>query len=487
MTKKYDFNEPESLNLPPGQMKKLGYQVIDMIVDHIANIEEKPVHNYQNRSIYNSMLETSLPENGMDPSLILEQVDKDILTGITHTDHPRFYGYVPGSGNFISTLADAISSGFNIFAGHSFVGSSAAAVEAMTLDWLRQLMNFPIETAGVFVSGGSMANLTALHAARTHVLGSPTGHDPALVVYGTCQTHSTIKKALKILGFSPNQYKVIPVDEDLSMKMDVLRITIKQDIENGLKPFVVIATAGTTSSGAIDPLYEMRAICDQYSLWMHVDGAYGAAAYLTKKGKKLLAGLEMADSLALDPHKWLFQPYEIGCLLVRNGHLLKNAFSMEAEYLREAKEVLDGSIEAEYYLSKEINFFDYGPQLTRSFRALKLWMFFKTHGVKQLTKCIERGILIAEEVAHHINISNDWEIVTKPSIGVLNFRSKEKENRCEKKMRSAVEGLLNDGFALITTTEIYEEKVFRLCLINPNVKYDDVIHSLNLLASLHIE
>jgi aromatic-L-amino-acid/L-tryptophan decarboxylase len=273
-----------------------------------------------------------------------------------------------------------------------------------------------------------MSGLSALHTARTAAVGH-AGHDRSLVVYGTDETHSSLAKALRILGFDTQQIRRVATDDALAMAPQALIQAMQSDRSTGLRPFAVLATAGTTSTGAIDPLLELRRICDAHGLWLHVDGAYGAAACLVAEARSKLVGMELADSLVLDPHKWWFQPYEMGCLLVRDQRLLKAAFAVAAEYLREAAAV--GVADGEG-LAGDINFYDFGPQLTRSFRALKLWMFFKTFGVDAMGDAVAKGIELAERAEELISASPDWVIVTRAQLGILTFRCSRPEGRTPK-------------------------------------------------------
>jgi glutamate/tyrosine decarboxylase-like PLP-dependent enzyme len=292
-----------------GDMRALGYRVIDDIVDQHLRLRSKPVSRRKPRSHYDSLFSGPPPREGANPIEVLRLVEDHVLTGIAHTDHPRLFGYVPSPGNYISVLGDALASGFNVFAGHCLVGSSAAALEATTLGWVRDLVGFPASAGGIFPSGGSMSGCSALHTARTAAVGR-AGHDHNLVVYGTDETHSSLAKALRILGFHAQQFRRVATDDALAMAPQALTQAIQSDRSKGLWPFAVLATAGTTSTGAIDPFVELLRICDAQGLWLHVDGAYGAAACLVAEARSNLSGMELADSLVLDPHKYWFQPYE---------------------------------------------------------------------------------------------------------------------------------------------------------------------------------
>ena len=461
-------------------MRELGYRAIDLIVEHHTGLREKPVARRHDRARYDALFATAPPRQGADPQAVLADVAQHILTGVGHPDHPRFYGYVPSPGNYVSVLGDALASGFNVFAGNCLVGSSAAAIEAITLGWLRSILGMPETAGGLFLSGGSMAGLSALHAARTRALGDGEAHDPALTVYATTEAHSSLAKGLRILGFGAEQLRLVPVDDDLRMDARALAEMVRADAEARRRPLAVIATAGTTSTGAIDPLRAIRGVCDERALWMHVDGAYGGAAMAGRRMRGLLAGVGEADSIVLDPHKWLFQPYEIGCLLVRDARWLKAAFATQAEYLREAASAASGEVNG---LGGNINFYDYGPQLTRSFRALKLWMFIRTFGLDRIGAAIDRAIGLAEQADAHIRASSDWEIVTPAQLGILTFRPKAAAARTGAVIQRAVSSMLQEGYALITTTEVRRESVLRLCPIHPDAQLDEIRCALDKLSA----
>ena len=464
----------------PQAMRALGHQVIDMIVEHRTGLRDKPIARRHDRAHYDELFASAPPRDGVGPQAVLADVAQHVLTGVGHVDHPRFYGYVPGPGNYVSVLGDALASGFNVFAGHCLLGSSAAAVEATTLGWLRSIVGMPESAGGVFLSGGSMANLSALHAARTRVLGEGEAHDPALRVYGTSEAHSSLAKALRILGFGRDQLRLIPVDQNLRMDVEALAASVRADAEAGLRPLAVIATAGTTSTGAVDPLRAIRRVCDDHGLWMHVDGAYGGAARAGRRAGEPLDGIGEADSLTLDPHKWLFQPFEIGCLLVRDARWLQGAFATEAGYLRETAAAAGGEVNG---LSGNINFYDHGPQLTRSFRALKLWMFIRTFGFDRIAEAIDGAIGLAEQADAHVRASDDWEIVTPAQLGILTFQPKAPAARAQGVIRRAVAAMLEEGFALITTTEVRGQTVLRLCPIHPAAQLREIQSALDRLAA----
>jgi glutamate/tyrosine decarboxylase-like PLP-dependent enzyme len=368
-------------------------------------------------------------------------------------------------------MADTLAAGFNVFAGTWLEGSGPAQIELLTIDWLKQACGFPEGAGGLFVSGGSMANLTALAVART-VKFNDGWNDVA--IYCSDQTHSSILRGLKILGFRSEQIRVLDSDENFRLDPQLLRAEIQATRSAGQTPFCIIANAGTTNSGAIDPLPELAQICRVENLWLHVDGAYGAAAVLCERGRTFLHGLQHADSLSLDPHKWLFQPYEIGCVLVRETRWLTETFHILPEYLADTQ----GK-------EGEVNFCDRGVQLTRSFRALKLWMSLKVFGRKEFEAAMHRGFELAETAATTIRALPNWEIVTPAQLGVVTFRcappnlTEQQRNDLSRELAGK---MMQEGYAMISTTMLKGKTVLRMCTINPRTseaEIQETIHRLD--------
>ena len=291
------------LQLSPEEMRAIGYRVIDQLVDHFAELPDKSVTRIASRAEMESRLREPLPEDGMDAHAALEQLHRDVWSHIMHLDHPRFFAFVPSPSNFISAMADALVAGMNPFGGTWMEASGPTQIELVTIDWLRQLVGFPETAGGNFVTGGSAANLTALAVARHVKLGEQFEDG---MLYFSDQTHSSVERGLKLMGFNAQQMCKMPANAHFRLSVEALRQTIQQDRVAGKRPFCVVANAGTTNTGAVDPLPVLAALCAEENLWLHVDGAYGGAAVLTAQGRKTLVGLELADSLAFDPHKWGF-------------------------------------------------------------------------------------------------------------------------------------------------------------------------------------
>ena len=391
------------LTLSPEQMRAIGYEVIDAIVEQFQSVGDGQAISKRSRQEMLDLLHEPAPTAPSDAGEVLKRVTDEIFSNFAPLDHPRFFAFVPGPINFISVMAEALASAYNPFMGSWMVSPGPTQVELTVIDWLRQMCNLPETSGGLFLSGGSMANLSAIAAARhVKLKGDMNGG----VIYCSRETHSSIDRAIKVLGFTPEQLR--HVDTNAGFRIDPRKLTeaIDEDRAGGHRPFMIIANAGTTNTGAIDPLETIADLCKTHNLWFHVDGAYGAPTMLTDKGQKLLTGIERADSITLDPHKWLFQPYEIGCLLLRDRKLLIDTFHIFKDYMQ------DVIGEAE-----EVNLRDYGIQLTRNFRALKLWMSIQVFGMDAFRAAVAHGLRMAEyagEVLLSPERRDRWEIVTPP-------------------------------------------------------------------------
>ncbi len=460
----------QTLELSPAQMRELGYRVVDLIADHFSQGRDQPVGRKGEPAVLRPVFLGPPPMEAAEPSEILSHLEREVFPNTLNISHPRFFAFVPGPSNFVSVMADALAAGFNVFNGSWLGGSGAAAMELAVIDWFRQWCGFPDTAGGLFVSGGSMANLTALAAARHARLADQTA---GAVIYYSDQTHSSIDRALRVIGFLPDQIRRVASDPQFRLPMESLAQRIREDRAAGLKPFAVIANAGTTSTGAIDPLREIAEFCHAGNLWMHIDGAYGAAAVICDRGRRLLDGIEQADSLSFDPHKWLFQPIECGCVLLRDAALLKAAYRIMPEYLADVHRNVS-----------EVNPCDYGIQLTRGFRALKVWMSVTYFGLEAFRAAIERGFELAEIAERKLRSMPGWEVVTPAQMGVVCFRKRDAEDAFYPRLHDA---MLRGGFALATSTVLNGRTVLRLCTINPRTTDADIEQTLDWLDTLAVQ
>jgi len=455
--------DPSRLELSVEEMRRFGYRVVDLLADHFANMRDGPVGAKSDPIAIRPLFSGPPSEKPCDPHELLSRLERDVFPNNLHVDHPRFFAFVPGPNNFMSTMADTLASGFNVFNGTWFGGSAAAAVELEVIDWFCRFCGLPEKTGGLFVSGGSVANMTALLAARNARLENRIER---ATVYYSDQTHSSIERALRVIGFAPEQLRTLPCDEQFRLSVTSLSAAIVADREAGWRPFCVVANAGTTNTGAVDPMSELADLCAKEKLWLHVDGAFGAAAVLADRGKESLRGLERADSISLDPHKWLFQSFECGCVLVRDATLLKSAFQIMPDYLRDV-----------HRESAEVNFCDYGIQLTRSFRALKVWLSLHTFGLKAFRDAITRGFELAEFAEQQLRDRNGWEILSPAQMATVCFRF----GKNDALQTNLMEKMLRHGYALLTSTKLRGVVALRFCTINPRTTEQDVIETIECL------
>ncbi len=376
-----------------------------------------------------------------------------------HGDHPRYFARVPGPSSFAGILGDWVGTGFNAIASSWAGGSGTATAELVVCDWIRAELGLPDGTEGVLTSGGSLANLTALIAART-ARGSG-------VAYLSDQTHSSIARGLRAIGVDGPLLRLLPTDGDLRLAPATVAAAIAEDRAAGRAPTVVVASAGTTNTGTIDDLPALADLCAAEGLWLHVDGAYGGPAALCPAGRAALRGIERADSVVLDPHKWLFQPYDMGIVLVREPGALERAFSMTPEYLID----VTGR-------GGEVDLRDRSLELSRRARGLKLWLTLRTHGLDRIGAAIARGIELAEEAERLLRADARWEVVTPAQIGVVTFAVRDAPEGDHARRAAAVAA---DGYAAVTSTRVLGRSVLRLCTINPRTTSGDLAGTLQRL------
>ena len=448
------------------EMKAYGYKIVDLIAEHWATLEDKKPVTSASRKEMDSIFLQEAPENGTPANDVLDFVMQNVVPYSNVISHPKFYSFVPGPSNFISTMADSLATGFNIFSGGWIVSPAAAELEIVTMNWLLKMYGFPVKDGGgIFTSGGSMANLTALVTARRIKCGDDFSK---AVIYLSDQAHSSNIKAIRVLGFKKEQIRILPTDLEFRISINKLKNAIAKDRLEGLQPFCFIASAGTTNTGTVDPLDEIADICEEENLWFHIDGAYGGAAILSEKGARALRGIERADSLTVDPHKWFYQPYEIGCLLVKDATWLSGTFSEKPEYLRD----IEGN-------ESEINFYDYGIQLTRRFRALKFYMSIKTYGLQTFREAVSYNIKLADDVEKMLRKSRNWEIISPATLAVINFRYNPiglnlSEPELDKLNQEISKKMMDSKEALLVTTILNKQVVLRMCLINPKTTVEHI-------------
>lgn len=400
------------LDLDQATMQRLGYRVTDIVAEHLASLREEPVIASAPREILNARLMAPAPQKGRDFEELIDSLQKNVFPYHAREPHPGFLAYVPSCPTFPALLGDWIATGYNFFAGVWPVAAGPNQIEMVVLEWFREWMGMPEGSGGLLTSGGSGANLTALVAAR-HSAVQNGGDIRKLVVYTSAQAHSSVVRAAWIAGISRENVHVAAMDDLFRIDVSSLERVVAEDRAAGLHPFAVVASAGTTNTGSVDPLHAIADFCQREDLWMHIDAAYAGFAALTDEGKRMLSGIERADSLTLDPHKWLFVPFECGCLMVRDTAKLTDAFRIMPEYL---KDVEPGA--------EEINFADRGEQLTRYSRALKIWMSVNYFGTEAISSAIQDAMDRARLMQSLVEESAEFETLCVAQFGIFCFRAR---------------------------------------------------------------
>jgi aromatic-L-amino-acid/L-tryptophan decarboxylase len=456
--------EHDPLALDPETMRRLGYATVDMLVDRLADPASRPPLLIASPQEMRARIPDRQPAAGAGLDEILAELSEHVLPFVSHWGHPGYFAFIPGSGTFPGALGDFIASACNIDAGSWTWGAGPSHLELVVLDWFKDWIGYPREAAGILLGGGSAANMTALACAR-EALAGPMRAD--LVAYCSDQAHSSLARAARALGFRPEQVRVLPSDDRMRLRPDALAGTMEADVAAGRRPLFVAAAAGSTSTGSIDLFAEIARICARHGAWLHVDGAYGGFAALTERGRAALAGMELADSVTLDPHKWLYQPFECGCLLVRDGRALDEAFVIMPDYLREV-EAAEG----------EVNFADRGFQLTRVSRALKLWVSLRYFGIDAFRAAIDRSLDLARLAERRVEESDTLELLLPTSLGVTCFRRRfpgiDDEEELARRNAQLADGLAATGLGLISSTRLRGRFALRLCVLNHTTTAADV-------------
>ena len=390
------------------EIRDWGNSVTQFMIDYLGGLRDRPVYRHTSSREIRDGLDLALPTKGIDFDGLLKVFRETIVPFSRQNAHPRMFGYVQSPGTPIAAFADLLASMLN--ANLTIWRSAPAPVEleCLTIDWIRQILGFNAGAGGLFVSGGSMANLIGIAMARQ----TKDYSSGRLRMYASSETHFSIIKAAALLGIGQENVRYVAVDERFRIRIDDLVAKITADLEAGYVPFCVVANAGTVNTGAVDPLTDIREIAHRFQLWMHVDGSYGAFAVLAEPARKLFAGMEQADSIALDPHKWLYLPVDVGCVIYRDPQIARAAFAHEAEYTRMFGEEADEAFVC----------WDYGPELSRRFRALKVWMLLKGVGLDRLSEAIETNLACARYLESMVRASDDFEMVAPVELSIFCFR-----------------------------------------------------------------
>lgn len=467
---------PPGLPSPEG-LKAAGHLVMDAMLADFERLAEGGIGVTATRREMEALFRESLPESGVDLSEVLAQFRDQITPHAFRVNHPRFWAFIPSAPSYAAVLGECLATSTNFFAGVWKEAAGPAQVEIVVLHWFKQLLGYPAEAAGVLTSGGSEANLTALVVAREAISHAERDR---LVLYASEHRHWSVDRAAKIIGLRSEQIRPLPCNADFRLNVNALRDAVGEDERAGRRPWLVLANAGTTNTGSVDPLMELADFCDERRLWLHVDAAYGWPIVLTDDGQRLLRGIERADSITLDPHKWFAQPFEVGCLLVRCGELLPEAFSMRPEYMQDVEPNHD-----------EINFCDHGIALTRRFRALKIWFSVKVLGLAWHRRLIEHDCALADYAEGLLRTAGCFEITSPRKLSIVCFRYLPKlDSRSESAIdldalqQAIANELLRTGRAFQSTTRLNGRTTLRFCFVNWRTTAADVEEIVALLQDI---
>ena len=411
--------ETTDLTLDPenwDELRTLGHRMLDDMFDHLAQVRDRPVWQPFPEAVKTRLAEP-LPRSGRPAEAVYDQFLRDILPYPPGNTHPRFWGWVIGTGTPLAMLADMLASGMNPQS--AGIQEAARYVEERVIAWLAEVMGFPRGSSGLLVSGGSMANLVALAVARHAKAGFDVreaglgGGAPALLVYASTEVHTSVRKAIELMGMGTRQLRLVPVDSEYRIDVDALRAAIAKDRAAGLRPICVVANAGTVNTGATDDLPALSALCREQDLWLHVDGAFGALVRLAPDLSGIVAGLESADSVSFDLHKWGYLPFEVGCTLVRHPEAHRDTFAVAPSYL---------GATPRGPAAGGVLFADLGMQLSRGFRALKVWMAFQTHGVDLIGRLIQQNVEHVRYLAALIEAHPQLELLAPVPLNICCFR-----------------------------------------------------------------
>ena len=464
-------NEPtlmprSPLDLDHDTMRRLGHLVADTVAHHLSTLRQQPAYTTLDTAAAARIVDARAPAQGTDFETLLSTLRDDVFPHAAREPHPGFIAYVPSCPTFPAVLGDWLATGFNFFAGVWPVAAGPNEIELIVLDWFRQWLSMPEGTGGLLTSGGSGANLTAMIAARHRVTGGDASLIAKLTVYASDQTHSSVTRAAWLAGVPREHVRLLASDDEFRARPDALRDAVKRDRALGLLPLMVVANAGTTNTGSVDPMHEIADLCERENVWMHVDAAYGGFAVLTDAGRHALEGVERADSVTLDPHKWLFVPFECGCLLARDPGRLKAAFQIFPEYLADAQTGHEA-----------VNFADYGEQLTRYSRALKVWMSVRYFGTDAIRDAIDRGMMLARRLEQRVRAAPTLEIVSPARFGVVCFRvrSDQLEGAALDALNERVLArVVGDGRYFISSTRLRGAFALRACILGFRTAEEDV-------------
>lgn len=437
----------------------------ELVLNQFEGVQQQRGYHSHPQKEVEAWFKEPLPQEGMDHYALLEETKNKVLDKATGNFGPHMYAYVMAGGTQMSIIAEQLAATINQNQGKWHLAPSMNEIEKRVIQWGAEMMGYDQNAAGVLVSGGSAANLAGLTVARNIFFERHQVREKGLfgqkpfVVYASKEVHGCVDKSLEVLGIGTDNLRKIETHEDFTIDVEALKMQIDQDLQNDLQPFCVIGSAGTVNTGAIDDLEALAEIAKRYKLWFHIDGAYGGLAASLDTLKKKYRGIELADSLAVDFHKWLYQPFEAGCLMVKDWQTLRSAYFKKADYL-------DTSLETD---SGRVDFNEHYFQLSRNAKGLKIWMSMKAYGLRRIKAMIQKDIDLARYLADQVEASNDFELSVRSDLAIACFRytgDLKTEDEIAAINQRLIPALEQDGRVFITGTKLNGKFVIRACLIN---------------------
>jgi len=477
-----------SIEISKAEFRKTGYELIDTISDFFDKISEKPVTTTKSSiELQKALGDSPLPKHGVPADQLLRSTSKLLFDNSLFNGHPKFFGFITSAAAPIGALADLLAASVNPNVGGQILSPMATEIEKQTIKWLSQFIGVSPNYGGVLVSGGNMANFTAFLAARTAKAPKSikenglSNTSKRLISYCSKSTHTWIDKAAILFGHGSNSIRWIATDASNKMNIYSLEQTIKADLEQGHQPFMVVGTAGDVSTGVVDNLDAIAAICKAHNLWFHIDGAYGIPAAIIPELKGMFKGVKEADSIALDPHKWLYSPLEAGCTLVKNPKHLIDTYSSHPEYYNFSLSEEGGSL----------NYFEYGLQNSRGFRALKVWLALQQIGSDGYVKLIREDIALSEYFYELAGKHSELEAVTQNlSIATLRFipeKFEEKGEKNEAYLNTLNEELVNTlqrgGEVFLSNAIVQNKYCMRTCIVNFRTSKKDIEECIEIIVN----
>ncbi len=449
--------------MPPAAMLELAREAAEILVRRRGELAGEDAWDGEFREGLEAQLMRDPPEEGRLATDVMARAVDEVLGLTLRVDHPRCFGFVPSSPTWPSVVADFLAAGYNVNACNWLVASGPSQLECVVIEWFRRWLGLPETAGGVLTSGGSAASLDALVAAR-----EAAGYPERAAVYMSDQTHSAQLRAAKVAGIRPDHARIVPSDDRFRIDLDALARMMAADRAAGLNPIAVCANAGATATGVIDPLPELAEFCEAEGVWLHVDAAYGGFAVVTERGKELLDGIERADSIGLDAHKWFFQPYEVGCLMVRDLSTLEEPFEVRPTFLQDS-----------LWGANHPNLTDRGLQTSRSARALKIWMSVETFGMAAFRESIENGMDCAARAEAYVDASPVLECLSPLSLSIVCFRVNPAgggiaDEALDELNRDVLARLFWEDPAFVSSAVVSGKFALRLCIVNYTTTWDDV-------------